>query len=180
MARAYDALTEHLRGVTSATTQLSFAEIETILGAKLPASAQRHPAWWSNSAGNWYRRIWADAGFRAHARLLVERVEFYRGEFPKLSRHRSHWECQEHLDALEAGFCGYLDTFQARRIFSGPSVYFYEQLVKLVRSTPSLLDLRSSDRLTELAYAALTSWGMHRMGETVAAKLTDFPKFSTA
>jgi hypothetical protein len=93
---------------------------------------------------------------------------------------RSRWNLQEHLAVLDSGFERYLAEFESRRIFSGPSVYFYEELVKLVRSVTSLSDLASSDRLVELSYATLTSWGMHRMGERVATKLTEFSTFHTA
>jgi hypothetical protein len=34
--------------------------------------------------------------------------------------------------------------------------------------------------LIELAYATLASWGMHRMGERVATKLTEYPVFRDA
>jgi hypothetical protein len=93
---------------------------------------------------------------------------------------RSRWNLEQHLSQLDSDFEGCLAEFESRRIFSGPSVYFYEELVKLVRSAASLSDLASSDRLVELAYAALTSWGMHRMGERVATKLTEFSTFSAA
>jgi hypothetical protein len=93
---------------------------------------------------------------------------------------RSRWDVHEHLAALDAGFDRWLDAFESRRIFSGPSVYFYQETVNLVRSAGSTADLRSSARLAELAYAALTSWGMHRMGGRVATKLTEFPAFSAA
>lgn len=93
---------------------------------------------------------------------------------------RSHWNLQRHLSSLDHGFADYLVEFETRRIFSGPSVYFYGEVVKLVRSVATLSELASNDRLFELAYAALTSWGMHRMGERVATKLTEFSTFRHA
>lgn len=180
MAHRYDALTEHLRRVGAATVTLPFREIESILGAPLPDSARKHPAWWSNSTRNSYSRTWLGAGFRARASLRDERVEFYRADAETPTPRRSRWKVQEHLSALDTSFENCLAEFESRRIFSGPSVYFYEELVKLVRSAASLTDLAANDRLVELAYAALTSWGMHRMGERVATKLTEFSPFSAA
>jgi hypothetical protein len=84
------------------------------------------------------------------------------------------------LAALDTSFDRCLADFESPRIFSGPSVYFYEELVRPIRSVPSLRDLASSDRLIELAYATLRSWGMHRMGERVATKLTEYPVFRDA
>jgi hypothetical protein len=180
MAHGYEALTEHLRRLATAAVTLPFGEIESILGARLPDSARRHAAWWSNSTRNSYSRTWLGAGFRARASLRDERVEFYRAEPGNVSRRRSRWNVEEHLGALDASFDRCLAEFESRHIFTGPSVYFYGELVKLVRSAASLTDLASNDRLVELAYAALTSWGMHRMGERVATKLTEFPVFSAA
>jgi hypothetical protein len=193
MARRYEALTVHLRQAGDAVVALSFGEIESILGARLPDSARRHPAWWSNSTQNSYSRIWRGAGFRAHVTLPEECVEFRpsdRGQLPladlserdnpERPARRSRWNLQEHMAALDTTFDRCLAGFEERRIFSGPSVYFYEELVKLVRGANSLLDLQSNDRLVDLTYAALTSWGMHRMGENVATKLTEFSTFSAA
>lgn len=95
-------------------------------------------------------------------------------------RMASRYPLQERLDELNATFEDCLAEFESRRIFSGPSVYFYEQVVDLVRSTAKLTDLAGNERLVELAYATLTSWGMHRMGEKVAAKLTDYEEFKGA
>lgn len=180
MARRYEALTEHLRRVGEDAVTLQFADIESILGALLPGSARKHAAWWSNSTHSWRSRTWRGAGFRARASLRDERVEFYRATQSNVRPRQSRWSVQEHLSALDASFERYLAEFESRRIFSGPSVYFYEALVRHVRRAASLSDLASDDRLVELAYATLTSWGMHRMGERVATKLTDFPVFSKA
>lgn len=184
MVHRYGALTEHLRRVGTAQVTLRFAEIESILGARLPDSARKHPAWWSNSSQCGQSHVWRSAGFRARASLRGETVEFFRGaastEPPTVARRRSRWNVEEHLAALDATLDRCLKEFESRRIFSGPSVFFYEELVRLVRSAPSLRDLASSDRLIELAYATLTSWGMHRMGERVATKLTEYADFREA
>jgi hypothetical protein len=57
MACRYEALTEHLRRVGAQTVTLPFAEIESILEARLPHSARKHPAWWSNSTQSSQSRI---------------------------------------------------------------------------------------------------------------------------
>jgi len=62
---------------------------------------------------------------------------------------------------------------------TGPSVYFYDRTIERVRSLPQVA-LAADDRLHELAYATLTAWGMHRMGEGVATKLTPFDMFRDA
>jgi hypothetical protein len=43
---------------------MTFAEIERVVGTKLPRSKE-YPAWWSNStSNNVMTRIWLDAGYR--------------------------------------------------------------------------------------------------------------------
>ena len=46
----YDPLLHHLER-SHGEVELAFADIEAIVGFPLPASARRHPAWWSNSGG---------------------------------------------------------------------------------------------------------------------------------
>ncbi len=60
----YDRLGDYLRGWGKEQLPLSFAEIERIVGHKLPKS-QNHPAWWSNSiSNNVMTQVWLDAGYR--------------------------------------------------------------------------------------------------------------------
>jgi hypothetical protein len=72
----YAALGEYLRRQTVGRVQLTFADIERIIGGKLPAS-QRYPAWWSNNpSNNTMTQVWLDAGFETEqvdiaARKLV-------------------------------------------------------------------------------------------------------------
>lgn len=62
MASKYAPLSDHLRTLPTGAWQASFAEIEGVLRADLPASARRHPAWWSNG-GHSHSGAWMDAGF---------------------------------------------------------------------------------------------------------------------
>jgi hypothetical protein len=74
----------HQRLLTEAahSVRLTFVEIEDILGRKLPASAHKFTAWWSNEssmkAGHAQARAWMVAGFRAHASIKDRVVEFRR------------------------------------------------------------------------------------------------------
>ncbi len=70
-------LTEHLRAYDGARLELSFDEVEAIVGSPLPPSARRHQPWWSNSTR--WARFWLDAGYRASfARVASGRVAFVR------------------------------------------------------------------------------------------------------
>ena len=77
----YRPLTAHLAEQRSQSVPMSFAEIERVLGAKLPPSAASHRAWWSNNPNNnVMTRAWLDAGFQSERvdiearRLVFKRV----------------------------------------------------------------------------------------------------------
>ena len=60
----YEPLTEFLQKQPGGVVRMSFAQIERVVGFKLPPVAQRHRAWWSNSpTNNVMTRAWLDAGF---------------------------------------------------------------------------------------------------------------------
>jgi hypothetical protein len=75
----YAPLGEFLRNRTADQVSMSFADVERITGAKLPAKARSDSAWWSNEpAKNAMAKVWLAAGFQAervdvNARLLVFR-----------------------------------------------------------------------------------------------------------
>ncbi len=48
-------------------TDLTFSEIESIIGAPLLPSARKHRAWWANSRDRTLARQWLAAGWRADA-----------------------------------------------------------------------------------------------------------------
>ena len=62
-----------------ARVELTFAEVEAILGARLPPTAVR-PIWWSNSMSSPQGRAWLAAGWRATPRVGGRRVIFTRAE----------------------------------------------------------------------------------------------------
>jgi hypothetical protein len=70
----YSPLGDFLRGQRVTLVPMTFAQIERIIGSKLPPS-QRYPAWWSNNPGNnVMTQVWLDAGFES------EQVDIERGK----------------------------------------------------------------------------------------------------
>jgi hypothetical protein len=62
----YEPLTEFLRSQARARVPMTFAEIERVVGSKLPPSAIEHRAWWSNNPSNSVMtKAWLDAGYRS-------------------------------------------------------------------------------------------------------------------
>ena len=78
----YRNLYHHLCGRRGLVWNASFAEIETILGFKLPPSARRHREWWgnqSNGNGHVQSLAWTSAGWdAANVNLEIESLTFCR------------------------------------------------------------------------------------------------------
>lgn len=61
----YQSLATYLRQSGQGSIVMTFAEIERVVGAKLPPSAFKYRAWWSNNPMNSViTRIWLEAGYR--------------------------------------------------------------------------------------------------------------------
>lgn len=72
----YYPLLQHLQQCHPATTTLTFAAIEALLGGALPASAYRKKAWWSNrdSASALQAGAWVAIGYHVAAVDLAEQT----------------------------------------------------------------------------------------------------------
>jgi hypothetical protein len=71
----YAPLRRYLSRVDEESVTLSFARVEEILGARLPASATTHSAWWGNETKRTHvqARAWMNAGWRV-TRVNLERA----------------------------------------------------------------------------------------------------------
>ena len=92
----YSPLRDFLASQDRDYVPMTFAEIEEVLGIKLPASKQ-YPAWWSNNpSNNPMTREWLDAGYETESvntsggKLVFRRVETRSGAPRKGSRPRRH------------------------------------------------------------------------------------------
>lgn len=76
----YAPLRRRLESEPGPTLEVTFAEVDAIVGG-LPASARRHSAWWSNEEEGTHvqARAWMHAGWRVEAvDRRGERVRFVR------------------------------------------------------------------------------------------------------
>ena len=75
----YRALWQYLRELPVDETTMSFAEIEAVLGFRLPPSSRKHVPHWYGYEGSAVARAVVDAGWKArNADLVRERVSFAR------------------------------------------------------------------------------------------------------
>ena len=81
----YAPLTHHLKGLASNEINMSFRDIERVVGTPLPNSARRHRAWWSNNPTNsGITHAWLAAGYRtARVDLAGETLSFVRATPPQ-------------------------------------------------------------------------------------------------
>jgi len=92
----YMHLAKYLRGQLGGEVELSFAELERILGSPLPKSARELRVWWSNDATHSQARFgWLAAGWRVESVNLSEgRVAF------KKSGNPPAWSAAMFTDAV--------------------------------------------------------------------------------
>ncbi len=76
----YAPLGIYLQALQKDRIELTFGQIEEIIGGPLPAYARRHRSWWANdSVGHVQSRQWIEAGWRtASINMSGENVAFYR------------------------------------------------------------------------------------------------------
>lgn len=75
----YEPLTSYLRTQRGNQIRMSFAEIERVIGSKLPPSADTHRAWWSNNpSNNVMTKAWLEAGFESEQVDLRSRKLIFR------------------------------------------------------------------------------------------------------
>jgi hypothetical protein len=78
----YTRLGEFLRAQRGKEVPMTFAEIERVIGHKLPPNSPQYPAWWSNNpSNNVMTKVWLNAGFRTEQvdvksrKIVFRRVE---------------------------------------------------------------------------------------------------------
>ncbi|MFC9250414.1 hypothetical protein [Amycolatopsis thailandensis] len=85
----------------------------------------------------------------------------------------------QNIEDLVAGFAGWVEAFEARQGFAGPSRYFHDKAIELRRGYREASALLADVRFLEYVYAVLPSWGMHRMGPQ-KAKVAEFGEIVAA
>ncbi len=80
----YEPFKAYLLRQTASQVPLTFAEIERIIGQRLPSSARKFPAWWSNNpSNNVMTTAWLDAGYESEkVDIGAERLVFRRASPP--------------------------------------------------------------------------------------------------
>jgi len=93
----YDRLGEFLKSQRAREIPMSFAEIERVIGGKLPPNSPQYPAWWSNNpTNNVMTKVWLAAGFRTEQvdtkarKVVFRRIEQKLSEPPRARKGGRH------------------------------------------------------------------------------------------
>lgn len=81
----YEPLGQYLRKSATGRIPMTFKEIETVIGRKLPASAYRHRPWWANEArGHSHAKAWLQAGYvTEQVDMSEKKLVFVRADAPR-------------------------------------------------------------------------------------------------
>ena len=71
----YQKLEEYLRNSSKQIENLTYEDIERIIGTKLPSSAYKYRAWWSNS-GQPHARTWSNVSWKVSSVNISKSVTF--------------------------------------------------------------------------------------------------------
>ena len=86
---------------------------------------------------------------------------------------------ENRIGELIKDFARYVEVFEERDLFTGPSRYFHLQTIQRLHAFPSPSEAIQDDGFLESLYATLTAWGMHRMGQG-DTKLREFHEFKAS
>lgn len=107
----YEPLGQFLKRQNKERINISFAEIERVLGTVLPKSSKAHRAWWSNNASNnVMTRQWLDAGYETEqVDIAAERLVFRRKSRPAAMRRKAGerapiFGCMKGMMTIAPGF----------------------------------------------------------------------------
>ncbi len=98
--RKYRKLYAHLLSLSSQEWETTFADVEAIIGDKLPPAARTHRAWWANDVSHTHGKAWLAAGWKTAEvdmdaqTLLFRREDFYSPDGQSVSTNDA-------LDALD-------------------------------------------------------------------------------
>jgi hypothetical protein len=71
---------------------------------------------------------------------------------------------QERVDLLIEHFDEYVEVFNQRNLFTGPSIHFHNKTLEIFRRHNKPSEVLLDDLFFDYLYATLTSWGLHRRG----------------
>lgn len=164
----YIALTAYLEKSGKDVVKMSFKEIESVLGERLPKSAYKYPAQWSNSESQFLAYGWLDAGYLSQnlsiANQTIEFVKRDRRESnsqSKVMKRRVSVEKESSLPIDEAIRC--VRTYFNETIKDSHGRYLsWCHCYNAFKDNRCNRDEKTVDYLALHLAFYLASWGMYR------------------
>jgi hypothetical protein len=76
----YDLLYDYLRKQAASSVEMTFTDVERVIGQSLPKTARARSQWWVNETNPKSRHVqchaWRDAGYDAEVDLVAQTVIF--------------------------------------------------------------------------------------------------------
>src|SRR5258708_22267448 len=78
-------LGQYLKKNAASRVPMTFRDVESVIGRKLPASAYRHRPWWANEArGHSHAKAWLQAGYETEqVDMAAKKLVFVRCAAPR-------------------------------------------------------------------------------------------------
>ena len=104
MAVSYQRLRQHLEALKQNEWPATFDQIEKVIGADLPPSARKHPAWWSNTTSHSHAQAWVKAGWITRkVNLANQSVVFERKSHGSPSNIDGKRQARQRRDVVSQG-----------------------------------------------------------------------------
>lgn len=124
----YTLLEQFLSSADKANINMNFAEVESIMGSSLPASAYTHRPWWANG-GHSQASAWLDAGYKvARVNLSEQTVCFCKAENISTPNHRQNTKLTRGTQAVSTERVAVISNTKSMSIL-GYEFYFIQQLL---------------------------------------------------
>lgn len=166
----YIALTTYLKKSEKSVVKMSFKEVEGILGERLPESAYKYQAFWSNSESHPIAFGWMDAGYISrNSNIVNQTVEFAKQDVvkrevnprTKITKKQDIVEKTSLLSMDEALRC--IRTYFNETIKDSHGRYLsWCHCYNAFRDNRNNRDERTVDYLALHLAFYLASWGMYR------------------
>jgi hypothetical protein len=141
MAEArYAKLQRHLERSGAINLEMTFQEIEHVIGRKLPASARTHRAWWSNNPdNNVMTKAWLAAGFQTEdVDMAAETLNFAR--IPMEEKARSPAPAPQGVrDRMHPTFLMDFPLEKTHSVFSERTEAWLDKMVSLGKDRNQLI-----------------------------------------
>lgn len=162
----YTNLENYFRQSDNYRITLTFSKIETLLGFKLPPSAYKHPAFWSNSYSHPIAYSWLNSGYLSQDVNILEQTIVFSRKMVSAKKVSKNAVCQKleksSLMSTEDAIQLIMDYFNNTTKDKHSRYLSWEHCYKAFCNKRHLHNEQTTDYLSLHLAFYLASWGMYR------------------